>query len=114
LTYGTYCGGLLSEKDMGKTETGGGIFDTGSLRKYKNNSEAWGGWGGFQNYVKKLKKVADNHQGRIRNVAVRYSLDRRAVAGVIAGVRLGEAEHRADNVRVFDFTLGCGRHKCHS
>jgi hypothetical protein len=32
-------------------------------------------------------------------------LERPAVAGVIIGVRLGIAEHRADNGRVFDCTL---------
>jgi hypothetical protein len=38
-------------------------------------------------------------------VAVRAILDRPAVAGVIIGARLGVADHRADNAKVFDFTL---------
>ena len=41
----------------------------------------------------------------IANVAVRAILDRPAVAGVIVGTRLGLAEHRADNARVFAFSL---------
>jgi hypothetical protein len=36
---------------------------------------------------------------------VRYILERLAVAGVIAGVRLGLTDHREDNARVFDFQL---------
>ena len=52
-----------------------------------------------------LKGVADKHGVSIANVAVRYVLDRPAVAGVIVGVRLGVAEHIADNARVFGFEL---------
>jgi hypothetical protein len=32
------------------------------------------------------------------------------VAGVILGTRLGVAEHRADNARVFDFALDASDH----
>jgi hypothetical protein len=38
-------------------------------------------------------------------VAVRYVLDKPAVAGVIAGTRLGLSEYRADNARVFALAL---------
>jgi aryl-alcohol dehydrogenase-like predicted oxidoreductase len=41
----------------------------------------------------------------IANVAVRYVLDRPAVAGVIVGARLGVADHLADNTRVFGLRL---------
>jgi aryl-alcohol dehydrogenase-like predicted oxidoreductase len=41
----------------------------------------------------------------IANVACRYILDRPAVAGVIVGARLGIAEHRQDNARVFGLKL---------
>ena len=41
----------------------------------------------------------------ISNVAVRYILDRPAVAGVIIGARLGITEHRAENARVFGLVL---------
>jgi aryl-alcohol dehydrogenase-like predicted oxidoreductase len=41
----------------------------------------------------------------IANVATRYILDRPAVAGAIIGVRLGIADHRDDNARVFTFRL---------
>jgi aryl-alcohol dehydrogenase-like predicted oxidoreductase len=41
----------------------------------------------------------------IANVATRYILDRPAVAGAIIGVRLGIADHRDDNARMFSFRL---------
>jgi aryl-alcohol dehydrogenase-like predicted oxidoreductase len=105
LTYGTVCGGLLSEQYLGRPEPGYGVLNTASLQKYKQMVDAWGGWGLFQELLRALKRVADKHEVSIANVAVRSILDRPAVAGVIVGVRLGVADHRADNARVFDFTL---------
>ena len=52
-----------------------------------------------------LKDIAARHGVSIANVSVRYILDRPAVAGVIVGVRLGLADHREDNARIFDFSL---------
>ena len=105
LTYGTLCGGLLSEKYLGQPEPRGGALNTVSLQKYKQMVDMWGGWGLFQELLSVLKQVADKHGVSIANVAVRYILDRPAVAGVIIGVRLGITEHRADNSRVFELTL---------
>ncbi|HLO83867.1 MAG TPA: aldo/keto reductase [Nostocaceae cyanobacterium] len=104
-TYGTLCGGLLSEKYLGKRELGNFDLNTASLRKYKNMIDAWGGWRLFQELLATLKKIADKHQVSIANVAVRYILDQPAVGGVIVGARLGIAEHIADNLKVFDFSL---------
>jgi aryl-alcohol dehydrogenase-like predicted oxidoreductase len=105
LTYGTYCGGLLSEKYLGMTEPAYGQLSTVSLRKYMGMIQAWGGWRLFQELLRVLKQIADKHEVSIANVAVRYILDQPAVAGVIVGTRLGIAEHRGDNARVFDFRL---------
>ena len=52
-----------------------------------------------------LKQIANKHRVSIANVAVRYILDRPAVAGVIVGARLGVAQHIAENARVFSFAL---------
>jgi aryl-alcohol dehydrogenase-like predicted oxidoreductase len=49
--------------------------------------------------------VAAKHGVSMANVAVRYVLDQPAVAGVIAGARLGISDNRADNARVFSFSL---------
>jgi aryl-alcohol dehydrogenase-like predicted oxidoreductase len=105
LTYGTVCGGLLSEKYLGQTEPGYGALNTASLQKYKQMVDTWGGWGLFQELLRALKRIGDKHGVSIANVAVRAILDRPTVAGVIVGVRLGVADHCSDNARVFDFTL---------
>ena len=83
---------------------------TASLRKYKQMVDAWGGWGLFQELLSALKRIADKHRVSIANIAVRYILDRPAVAGVIVGTRLGVAEHREENARSFDVTLDTEDH----
>jgi aryl-alcohol dehydrogenase-like predicted oxidoreductase len=110
LTYGTLCGGLLSEQYLGQPEPGYRALNTASLRKYKQMVDAWGGWGLFQELLGVLKQVANKHGVSIANVAVRYILDRPTVAGVIVGVRLGVTDHQEDNARVFGFTLDSEDH----
>ena len=111
LAYGTLCGGLLSEKYLRQPEPGYSILSTASLRKYKQMIDAWGGWELFQELLRVLKAVADKHRVSIGNVAVRFILDRPTVAGVIVGVRLGVADHREDNARVFSLKLDSEDHQ---
>jgi aryl-alcohol dehydrogenase-like predicted oxidoreductase len=110
LTYGTVCGGLLSEKYLGQPEPRGAALNTVSLEKYKMMIDSWGGWGLFQELLAALKHIADKHRVSIANVAVRYILDRPAVAGVIVGTRLGIAEHRAESAQTFSFRLDAADH----
>lgn len=105
LTYGTFCGGLLSEKYLNTPEPSKLALTTASLRKYKNMIDVWGGWGLFQELLSTLKTIANQHNVSLANVAVRYILDKPAVAGVIVGARLGVSEHRTDNARVFGLKL---------
>jgi len=105
ITYGTLCGGLLSEKYLGMPEPLRGNLDTASLQKYKNMIDEWGGWSLFQELLRTLDKIAQKHKVSIANVATRYILDKPQVAGVIIGVRLGIAEHITDNFPVFDMKL---------
>jgi aryl-alcohol dehydrogenase-like predicted oxidoreductase len=105
LTYGTLGGGLISDTYLGQPEPHGGELHTVSLRKYKPMVDAWGGWELFQTLLTTLRSIADKHGVSIANVATRAILDRPAVAGVIVGVRLGLAEHRQDNARVFELVL---------
>ena len=105
LAYGTLCGGLLSEEYLGQPEPTQHALNTASLRKYKQMIDAWGGWGLFQELLLTLRRIGDKHQVGLGNLAVRYILDRPAVAGAIIGVRLGVSDHREANLRVFDFTL---------
>jgi aryl-alcohol dehydrogenase-like predicted oxidoreductase len=67
--------------------------------------DEWGGWDLFQQLLSALDAIAKKHGVGIANVAARYILDRPAVAGVIIGARLGIADHRDDNARVFGFRL---------
>ena len=105
LTYGTLCGGLLSDKYLGQPQPRGSALDTASLSKYVRMVEAWGDWALFQRLLVTLKGVGDKHSVSIANVAVRYILDRPTVAGVIVGARLGLTDHREENARVFQFAL---------
>jgi aryl-alcohol dehydrogenase-like predicted oxidoreductase len=105
LTYGTLCGGFLSEKYLRQPEPGRWGLETASLRKYKQMIDAWGGWALFQELLKTLKRIADRHAVSIANVATRYILDRPRVAGVIVGVRLGLHDHLDDNALVFGLQL---------
>jgi aryl-alcohol dehydrogenase-like predicted oxidoreductase len=105
LAYGTLAGGLLGAKYLGHPEPNPISLNTASLRKYKNMIDAWGNWQLFQELLTVLKAIADSYHVTIPNVAVRYVLEQKAVAGAIIGVRLGVAEHIAENARIFDFQL---------
>ncbi|MDE1770246.1 MAG: aldo/keto reductase [Thaumarchaeota archaeon] len=106
LTYGTLCGGFLSEKYVGKAEPSKSNLNTYSLQKYKNMIDAWGGWSLFQELLVVLKDIAKNYGVSIANVATRYILDKPAVAGIIIGVRLGISDHKLDNSKVFSLHIG--------
>lgn len=110
LTYGTLAGGLLSDRYLNQPEPNDRALNTASLRKYKNMIDAWGGWALFQDLLRTLRVIADKHGVSIANVAVRYILEKPAVAGVIAGVRLGLSDNRSDNLRVFSFQLDAADH----
>ncbi len=105
LTYGTLCGGLLSEKYLGAPEPRKQDLNTVSLKKYKNMIDNWGSWQLFQELLTVLKQIGNKYNVSIANVAVRYILDKPAVGGVIIGARLGLSEHLQDNAKVFGFNL---------
>lgn len=103
LAYGTFGGGLLSEKYLSQPEPT--YLPTASLRKYKQMIDLWGGWALFQELLSALRAAAVKHGVSIPAIAARWVLDQPAVAGVIVGVRLGVSEHRADNARAFAIAL---------
>jgi aryl-alcohol dehydrogenase-like predicted oxidoreductase len=105
LAYGSICGGLVSERYLGRIEPSSAELNTLSLRKYKQMIDAWGGWNLFQDLLLTLKRIAQKHNVSIANVATSYILDKSGVAGVIIGVRLGIVDHRNDNTQVFNFNL---------
>ena len=73
--------------------------------KYKRFIDAIGGWAVLQGVLRRCAEVARRHGVSIANVATRWVLEQPAVAAVIVGARLGEREHRADNLRLFSFAL---------
>jgi aryl-alcohol dehydrogenase-like predicted oxidoreductase/enamine deaminase RidA (YjgF/YER057c/UK114 family) len=103
LAYGALCGGFLSEKWLGQPEPAA-IADW-SRSKYRRFIDAAGGWAAFQAVLGAAGEIARKHDVSIANVATRWVLDHDCVAGIIIGARLGESEHRADNLKVFDFAL---------
>lgn len=105
LTYGTLCGGLLSEKYLGKPEPSITDLNTLSLQKYKKMIDSWGDWNLFQRLLSVLDNIAKKHNVTISNVATDYILSKETVAGVIIGARLGIADHIDENNNVFDFTI---------
>ena len=105
LAYGSICGGLMSERYLGRIQPSIAELDTLSLRKYKKMIDAWGGWNLFQELLSTLKRIAQKYNVNIANVATRYILAKSAVAGVIIGVRLGIVDHRNSTAQVFNFSL---------
>lgn len=105
LTYGTLCGGLLSEKYLGKPEPSIIDLNTLSLQKYKKMIDSWGDWNLFQRLLLVMDNIAKKHNVSISNVATDYILSKETVAGVIIGARLGIADHIDENNNVFNFNL---------
>jgi aryl-alcohol dehydrogenase-like predicted oxidoreductase/enamine deaminase RidA (YjgF/YER057c/UK114 family) len=103
--YGTLAGGLLSERWLGAPEPRADEIADWSKSKYKRFIDAAGGWTAFQRILQAADAVAKKHRVSIANVATRWVLDHTAVAAVIVGARLGENDHRADNLRTFSFAL---------
>ena len=105
LAYGSICGGLLSERYLGRIEPSTAELNTLSLRKYKRMIDAWGGWNLFQDLLLTLKGIAQKYNVSIANVATNYILAKAAVAGVIIGARLGIVDHINNNKKSFNFGL---------
>jgi aryl-alcohol dehydrogenase-like predicted oxidoreductase len=105
LAYGTLGGGFLSERWVGREEPAEADIADWSKMKYRRFIGAMGGWGIFQALMRELAAIAKRHGVSVSNVATRWVLQHPAVGAVIVGARLTEAEHRADNLRLFSFAL---------
>ncbi len=103
LAYGTLGGGFLSDRWVGKPEPLD--IPDWSKSKYKRFIDVIGGWTALQALLDTLATIARRHGVSVSNVATRWVLQQPAVAAVIIGARLGESEHRADNLRLFSFAL---------
>ncbi|EEB96402.1 hypothetical protein MPER_04472, partial [Moniliophthora perniciosa FA553] len=126
LTYGTLCGGFLSDEWLNKPvpDLYSGqltpsqrkvalsqfhqlpVFLTPSTQYLDMILNAWGNWELFQALLRVLRNIGDRRGGlSIANVATRWVLDHPFVGAVIVGARLGLAEHTQDNSRVYSFSL---------
>jgi aryl-alcohol dehydrogenase-like predicted oxidoreductase/enamine deaminase RidA (YjgF/YER057c/UK114 family) len=103
LGYGTLNGGFLSERWLGQPEPEH-VADWSKM-KYHRFIRTAGGWEAFQTVLAAAAQVAAKHGVSISNVATRWVLEQRRVAGVIIGARLGQGFHAADNLRLFSFAL---------
>ena len=103
LAYGTLCGGFLSDKWLGQPEPAS--IPDWSRSKYKRFIDTAGGWSVYQGILRAASTIARKHGVSISNVASRWVLEHPAVAATIIGARLGENEHRNDNLKVFTFEL---------
>jgi aryl-alcohol dehydrogenase-like predicted oxidoreductase/enamine deaminase RidA (YjgF/YER057c/UK114 family) len=103
LAYGTLGGGFLSERWLGVPEPA--EVNDWSKMKYRRFIDAIGGWAALQSVLRACDAIARKHGASIANVATRWVLEQPAVAAVIVGARLGESEHRDDNLKVFSFAL---------
>lgn len=108
LAYGVLGGGFLSERWLGASQPA--EVQDWSKMKYQRFIQAVGGWPALQIVLQAAQAVAQKHGVSLSNVATRWVLEQPAVAAVIVGARLGESEHRADNLRLFDFALDAQDH----
>ena len=84
LSYGTVCGGFLSERWLGKSAPARDLANR-SLAKYKLIIADFGGWGLFQELLEALSRIAATHDADIATVATRVMLDKDQVAAAIVG-----------------------------
>jgi aryl-alcohol dehydrogenase-like predicted oxidoreductase/enamine deaminase RidA (YjgF/YER057c/UK114 family) len=105
LAYGTLAGGLLTEKWHCRSRPKADEVTDWSTMKYLRFVDAIGGWKVLQDILDCLAIVARKHNVSMANIAMRWVLQQAAVAAVIVGARLGDREHRMDNLRVFSFQL---------
>jgi aryl-alcohol dehydrogenase-like predicted oxidoreductase/enamine deaminase RidA (YjgF/YER057c/UK114 family) len=110
LAYGTLGGGFLTDRWVGRDEPSATDIPDWSKSKYKRFIETVGGWAAVQRILAAASAIARRHGVSVANVATRWVLEQPAVAAVIVGARLGEREHRTDNLRVFSFTMDAEDH----
>ncbi|MBT6727143.1 MAG: aldo/keto reductase, partial [Deltaproteobacteria bacterium] len=103
LAYGTLCGGFLSRRWLGQGDPE--KISDWSRMKYRRFIESSGGWNAFQSILSAVEKIAQKHRVSVANVATKWVLSQDYVAAVIIGARLGESQHRHNNMELFEFEL---------
>ncbi|KAI0011457.1 aldo/keto reductase [Xylariaceae sp. FL0662B] len=111
LTYGSFCGGFLSERWLDQPAPEIYLESnqlTPSQRKYLDVIRTWADWDDFQTLLRRLSVVAHKHGVSLSNVATRWVLQQPTVGAVIVGTRLGVSDNVEDNLKVFGFVLDKG------
>jgi len=103
LAYGVLGGGFLGERWVDAPEPDS-VSDWSKM-KYRRFIDAIGGWPALQAVLRAASEIGRKHGVSVSNVATRWVLEQPAVAATIVGARLGESEHRADNLKLFTFAL---------
>ena len=104
LAYGVLAGGFLSDRWVGRPEPTD--IPDWSKSKYKRFIDTVGGWDAVQEVLAAARTIAVKHGVSVANVAARWVLEQDAVGAVIIGARLGEREHRGDNLALFGIRAG--------
>ncbi len=103
LVYGVLGGGFLGERWVDAAQPA--QVSDWSKMKYRRFIDAIGGWDTLQAVLRAARDIGRKHGVSVSNVATRWVLEQPAVAAAIVGARLGESEHRADNLKPFAFAL---------
>lgn len=102
LCYGALAGGFITPGWLGKNDPGF-AFENRSLIKYRLIIEDFGGWDLFQQLLHTLNQIGKEHKASLSAVAIRYLLDKPAVAAVIVGAR--NARHIDDTLAAASLQL---------
>jgi aryl-alcohol dehydrogenase-like predicted oxidoreductase/enamine deaminase RidA (YjgF/YER057c/UK114 family) len=103
LAYGVLAGGFLGDRWVDRPEPT--AIPDWSKSKYKRFIDTVGGWDALQRVLAAARAIAVKHGVSVANVAARWVLEQEVVGAVIIGARLGEREHRGDNLALFGFAL---------
>ncbi|MCH7823503.1 MAG: aldo/keto reductase [Acidobacteria bacterium] len=102
LCYGALAGGFLSKAWVGAAGPPDHPANR-SLIKYGLIIEEFGGWALYQELLEALSGIADKHGVSIATVALRWVVDRPAVAAPIVGI--SRSDRTADNLAAFSLAL---------
>ena len=99
--YGSIAGGFLSDRWLGKPPPEAAADR--SQQKYRLIVDEFGGWAAYQELLVVLSDVARRHGVSLAAAAIRYVLDKAAVATAIVGARTDA--HLADLLTITDVRL---------
>lgn len=102
LCYGVLAGGFLSDRYLDAPDPPQPL-ENRSLTKYRLIIDEFGSYEAFQEALQVLRKIADQYQVGIAEVATRYTLQKPMVAAAIIGAR--NSKHLARLAQLESFQL---------